>query len=172
MISTLQYVSGDATHPQGEGTRIIAHVCNNIGKWGSGFTVSLSRRWESPERLYRYWYKVGSYEGEMFGLGGVQFIDVGYNPAHPKDRGIYVANMVAQNGIRSVSNPRPVCYKSFRGCLKKLYTKAVSIQAEVIMPHRIGCDRGGGYWEIIEQIIQEELVRNSIPVWVYNIRRT
>lgn len=30
----LTYVDGDATDPVGDGPRIIAHVCNNIGAGG------------------------------------------------------------------------------------------------------------------------------------------
>ena len=30
------YTQGDATQPIGEGTKIIVHVCNDIGGWGRG----------------------------------------------------------------------------------------------------------------------------------------
>ena len=51
----LQIVQGDATSPPGEGVKIIAHVCNDVGGWGKGFVVAVSKRWPDPEREYRSW---------------------------------------------------------------------------------------------------------------------
>lgn len=169
MIRIINYVVGDATRPHTEGFRIIAHICNNHGRWGSGFVLDLSLRWHSPERLYRQWYRAGVYEGVPFRLGEVQFIDVGYNPEKLEDRGLWVANMVAQNGLKSMSNLKPVCYESLRTCLVALCKKAIDLQAEVIMP-RIGTGRGGGDWKIIETIITEELITNGVPVTVYDLK--
>lgn len=42
------YLTGDATAPGGTGTRIIAHVCNDIGHWGKGFVLAISKRWPEP----------------------------------------------------------------------------------------------------------------------------
>lgn len=33
---SIAFVTGDATAPEGEDVRIIAHVCNDIGAWGAG----------------------------------------------------------------------------------------------------------------------------------------
>src|SRR5215467_13377059 len=112
MPQEIKYLTGDATRPGTTGFRILAHNCNNHGRWGSGFTVAISARWNAPERFYRQWHRAGVYEGIPFQIGEVQFIKIGYNPARLEDRGLWIANMVAQNGLRSVSNPRPVCYES------------------------------------------------------------
>lgn len=42
---SLEYVTGDATHPHGEGRKMTIHVCNNVRAWGSGFVVAISKRW-------------------------------------------------------------------------------------------------------------------------------
>ena len=34
---------------------IIAHVCNDVGGWGSGFVVARSAKWSKPEAAYRRW---------------------------------------------------------------------------------------------------------------------
>ncbi len=47
------YTTGDATAPKGDGPKIIPHVCNDIGGWGSGFVLALSARWAAPEAAYR-----------------------------------------------------------------------------------------------------------------------
>jgi hypothetical protein len=33
-MKTILYLKGDATNPQVEGNKIIAHICNDIGGWG------------------------------------------------------------------------------------------------------------------------------------------
>jgi hypothetical protein len=30
----INYLSGDATRPSGQGRKIIAHICNDQGRWG------------------------------------------------------------------------------------------------------------------------------------------
>jgi hypothetical protein len=35
-VLELSYVEGDATDPIGDGPRIIAHVCNDVGAWAEG----------------------------------------------------------------------------------------------------------------------------------------
>jgi hypothetical protein len=42
--SPIAYHVGDATMPVGDGPKILVHICNNIGAWGRGFVVALSRR--------------------------------------------------------------------------------------------------------------------------------
>ncbi|RYD76612.1 MAG: Appr-1-p processing protein, partial [Verrucomicrobiaceae bacterium] len=44
----IHYVTGDATRPEGDGARVICHVCNDIGGWGRGFVTALSKRWKGP----------------------------------------------------------------------------------------------------------------------------
>ena len=42
----IRYVTGDATRPEGEGPKIIVHICNDIGAWGRGFVLALSKRFK------------------------------------------------------------------------------------------------------------------------------
>ncbi len=41
----INYVKGDATAPIGIGNKIIVHICNDIGRWGKGFVMALSKKW-------------------------------------------------------------------------------------------------------------------------------
>ena len=45
---------------------------------------------------------------------------------------------------------------------------AIDHKASVHMP-RIGCGLAGGKWELIEQIIKEELITKEIAVTVYDL---
>jgi O-acetyl-ADP-ribose deacetylase (regulator of RNase III) len=54
---SISYIKGDATNPAGQGNKIIVHICNDIGGWGKGFVMAISKRWKEPERKYREWFK-------------------------------------------------------------------------------------------------------------------
>ncbi len=55
-MSDITYIKGDATCPQGKGAKLIAHIGNDLGGWGKGFVVAISRRWPEPEKAYRKWH--------------------------------------------------------------------------------------------------------------------
>jgi O-acetyl-ADP-ribose deacetylase (regulator of RNase III) len=58
----ITYLTGDATAPVGTGTKIIAHVCNDIGRWGKGFVLVISKRWPEPEHAFKAacaWQRIG-----------------------------------------------------------------------------------------------------------------
>ncbi len=153
----LSVVRGDATNPQAKGPKIIAHVCNDLGGWGKGFVLALSRRWPEPERDYRRWHRERA--GNDFGLGAVRLVRV-------RDD-IHVANMIGQRGIRTGSAGPPIRYDAVRRCLVALAAQAVEHKASVHMP-RIGCGLAGGKWERIEPLVQEALCARGIAVTVYD----
>ena len=51
-MNRINYVIGDATAPQGEGNKIICHICNDVGGWGAGFVMALSKKWKQPVEEY------------------------------------------------------------------------------------------------------------------------
>lgn len=55
----INYIIGDATQPVYSGPAILVHVCNDLGKWGAGFVLAVSRRWPEPEAAYRAWHRGG-----------------------------------------------------------------------------------------------------------------
>ena len=65
----LHYVTGDATQAYcGKGRKILAHICNDQGRWGKGFVMAVSARWPQVAHEYRKWHR----HGKGFGLGEVQ----------------------------------------------------------------------------------------------------
>jgi hypothetical protein len=56
-MGALDVAPGDATAPQGTGPKVIAHVCDDMGGWGKGFVVALSKRWPEPEAAYQRWHR-------------------------------------------------------------------------------------------------------------------
>ena len=153
----LEYVRGDATAPVGDGNRIIAHICNDAGGWGKGFVVAISKRWPEPERAYRQWHR--EREKNDFALGALQLVGVSPNT--------WVANMVAQHGVRTSSDGPPIRYEAVEACLGKLSAEALALKASVHMP-RIGCGLAGGKWERIELLIRASLCASGVLVHVYD----
>ena len=155
-MSGITYLKGDATCPQAKGTKIICHVCNDIGGWGKGFVLALSKRWEEPEAAYRAWYS----SGEGFALGAVQFMQV--------EPYIWVANLIGQRGTKTGSSGPPVRYEAIAAGLAKVAEKARELGASVHMP-RIGCGLAGGEWSKVEPLIERHLCGAGVAVTVYDL---
>jgi O-acetyl-ADP-ribose deacetylase (regulator of RNase III) len=156
-VTPLQFRRGDATSPQAKGPKVIAHICNDLGGWGKGFVLAVSRRWPEPERDYRQWHRERSKND--FRLGAVRLIQV-----RPDT---WVANMIGQHGMKHGSSGPPIRYDAVEKCLTTLGEQAAGLEASVHMP-RIGCGLAGGKWERIEPLVQSALSDRGIPVTVYD----
>ncbi len=151
----LEYVKGDATAPKGSGNKIIVHICNDLGKWGKGFVIAISKRWKSPERIYKEAFAAGEVPPS---LGDVQFVEVG--------QGITVANLIGQHGIRrkNSSGQPPIRYPAVEKGLKSIAVYAGEHTASIHMP-RIGCGLAGGSWDRIEPLIRAVLSDFDVTVY-------
>lgn len=112
----IQYVNGDATEPIGVGAKIIVHIVNDLGAWGSGFVLAVSARWPEPKAAY-----VLSKERNNLKLGNVQLVSV---ESGRLDESIFVANLVGQSGLKSRLNPQPVQYPAVEEGLCKIAIEA------------------------------------------------
>jgi O-acetyl-ADP-ribose deacetylase (regulator of RNase III) len=157
----IKYVIGDATDPQGDDTKFIVHICNDIGAWGAGFVMALSAKWPEPESWYKDW-SVGRLRPYEFNLGQVQCVPVGFVGEFPKCT--FVVNMIAQHGVRSKDNPSPIRYDALTECLTKVSESARSVNASIHMP-RIGCGLAGGSWDKVEAIINATMPDLSVTVY-------
>jgi O-acetyl-ADP-ribose deacetylase (regulator of RNase III) len=174
----LKFKMGDATNPTNSGTKIIVHICNDVGGWGKGFVMAISKRWKEPEAEYRNWYqnkeleqtdtvkferlqRRDKYSSEKkFELGNVQFVKATDD--------IWIANMIAQRGIRPDKDGQPpIRYSYVSECLQRVRQFAKRQNASVHMP-RIGCGLAGGQWPEIEEMINENLIGHEIETTVYD----
>lgn len=114
---------------------IIAHICNNRGVMGSGFVIPLAQKYPLAKSDY---LSLKSYQ-----LGETQFV---------LEKGVIVANMIAQNGFISPENPQPCSLASLSWCLLTVMDLASHMDLPIYMP-RIGAGLGGATWEHVEQII-------------------
>jgi O-acetyl-ADP-ribose deacetylase (regulator of RNase III) len=156
-MSEMNYIKGDATSPQAKGVKMICHVCNDLGGWGKGFVLALSRRWPEPEREYRAWHAKRS-END-FGLGAVQLVQV--------EPYVWIANMVAQRGMKRGSSGPPIRYDALAECLDRVAAKAKELGASLHMP-RIGCGLAGGDWSRVGPLVEQHLCDRGLAVTVYD----
>lgn len=156
-MKKIKYIKGDATVPQAKGITITVHICNNLGGWGKGFVLAISKRWPEPEKTYREWHR--NRVQNDFELGSTQLVQVSDH--------IFVGNMIAQQGIKTGSNGVPIRYEAVEECLEKIGIEAQKLEASIHMP-RIGCGLAGGKWYNIEPIIERTLLTKNIDVYVYD----
>jgi len=148
---SINFITGDATQPIGEGNKIICHICNDEKKWGAGFVLAISARWKEPQIQYKTWKK---YVG-----GAVQFVQV--------EDDIMVANMIGQHGVRRSGGRPPVRYEWVEEALTKVAEKAREWSASIHMP-RIGCGLAGGKWNRIQEKIDKCLSPDELDIYVYD----
>ena len=154
----IKYLKGDATNPIGNDNKIICHVCNNIGAWGAGFVMAISRKWKTPEKAYRTWYQT---DNPHFGLGHIQLVRV--------KEDIIVCNMVAQQGVGMKDGKPPIRYESLEKCFDRLLERIEPHKNISLHMPRIGCGLAGGKWKDIESILQKTIGKTQIPIYVYDL---
>lgn len=151
----IRYVTGDATRPEGDGHRIIAHCCNDAGGWGRGFVLAVSKRWRSPEDHYRGLHRAGELR-----LGDAHLI--------PVEADVTVSNLVAQHGYSRPDAPA-IRYDALERALEQLAVFAtLGRQVATVHMPRIGCGLAGGTWDQVEPLIAEHLTARGIAVTVYD----
>lgn len=154
----IRYLTGDATDPKPATDDpaerfLIMHICNDVGVWGAGFVLDLSKRWREPEQAFR--------AGTLL-LGSMQLIRVRDFLGRT-----YVANLVAQHGLRSQSNPRPLLYTRLRQCLIALndYIENDTQRFTTIHAPRLGTGLAGGEWLTVEKILNEVMYHRNITIY-------
>lgn len=168
----IHYIKGDATQPVGDGPKLIVHICNDIGAWGAGFVMAISRKWKQPESEYRRWHLAfvdhtidGSdcpttkYIGPPFRLGEIQIVNVSKETS--------VVNMIAQHGIGAGWN-RVVDW-ALEECLARvsLFTRTSPIKS-IHMP-KIGTGLAGANWKKDILPLIEKTMGGDIDVYVYEL---
>ncbi len=155
----LLYVKGDATCPSSSRGAVIAHCCNDIGKFGRGFAASVAKRWPAAQQAYFEWYRMRrDCYGQDLPLGEVQLVQVA------EDR--WVANLIGQQGLIGPTNPKPIRYEAIRQGLLVLGAWACEQDVDIACP-RFGSGLAGGDWTRIEAILRETC--GMVQVTVYDL---
>jgi O-acetyl-ADP-ribose deacetylase (regulator of RNase III) len=150
----LTIVRGDAAAPHGDGNKLIVHCCNNVGAWGAGFVLSLSKKWPQVEARYKSMFKMRKF---MY-LGYVQYIKV--------SDGITVANLIGQHSVGWHAHTPPIVYQAIEIGLYDIAQHASERGYSVHCP-KFGSDLAGGNWNHIEDMLRHIVCRRNVHVTVY-----
>lgn len=183
MIMKVEYKVGNATQPIGDGKKLIFHVCNDEGGWGSGFVLGLNKEFgvepSGPRGKYHSWYgSLGKQNAQSdfgatgpFKLGQVQYVKV-------KDD-TTVVNCIAQStpgGFTSKVTGKtfpPVRYQSLEECLLRVRdaVEPAIKKGQKISLHspRLGCGLAGGSWEVVDAIIKRVFDGLDVTWTVYDL---
>lgn len=157
------YLKGSAVYPdhyqpgyEVQVQNIIVHGCNNVGTWGAGFVLELSKRSRTPERAYKHWHE--TYRIPKLALGDVQVVE--FVP----EANLLVCNMITQTLQPGIRNVRYSAIHLGFVNLRQMFPSAV-----LHMP-RIGCGLGGGEWDTVEKFIREAHETVALPrIFVYDL---
>jgi O-acetyl-ADP-ribose deacetylase (regulator of RNase III) len=157
-INSINYIWGDATQPQAAGAFIIAHVVNDKAqRWGGrGFAKYLKKKWPAVEKEFIKWRDSNSGD---FRLGSLH--------KYYLDEKSLIISMIAQKGYGASFGPR-IRYGALRICLQQLAQEALLNSASVHMP-RIGCGEAGGSWNMVSELIDDELCAKGVVVKIYDL---
>lgn len=137
---------------------IIPHVCNNSGKFDTGFSSILEKKYPEVKMNYEllHSYKLG--ENQKIKVNNLIFI-----------------NMICQNGSINKNNPRPLNYFSLVKCMsdvghfiKNNYSDSDIKELQIHCP-KFGAGSSGGNWNFISDLIED--IWGTLNVSVYSHKR-
>jgi hypothetical protein len=132
--------------------RIIAHVVNDQGRWGKGFTAPLSLRYPVAQSTYLRWAGSGR-------------LELGKSIIVPVTAGIHVAHLCAQAGLfHATANPVPFRLEALAECLPNLRNFAVALDAPIWLP-KIGAGLGRGDFLKIRELLEHHLSGLTVVVF-------
>ncbi|ODU21058.1 MAG: hypothetical protein ABS87_08230 [Sphingomonas sp. SCN 67-18] len=153
----MRYVHGNILDPLGNEPKIICQLVNDRAiKWGGGVARKFARKYPQAELQYTQSFIHLTADQR---LGRALIVEL--------DEGVSLASIVAQEGFGPSLFPR-MRYGALQAGLREVAAHARQISAGVHMP-KIGTGSAGGDWGIIEEIIEDELVRAGLAVTVYDL---
>ena len=154
----LEEVRGDALAPRGGGQKVIAHVVPNTNAlWGGrGFAAAVRKRFPGSYAVFR---EKTADVNRLPALGEVVAVAI--------DGETTIVHMVAQRGFGPSMTTR-LSYAALSECLSRLGEIAKSTHATVHLP-RVGTGHGGADWNVVRELLTEELVGKGIRTMVYTL---
>ena len=138
----------------------ICHQVNCQGKMNSGVAKAIRERW--PIVYTTYW---NTFLSESNLLGKILLVDINeYEPRTWPDQPTII-NMFSQE-FYGYDGKRYTSYDAFGDCLQKI-KETVPKGSKIAFPYKIGCDRGGGKWNIIFGLISNALSEDYDVTFCY-----
>lgn len=156
----ITYLTGDASDPIGKRPCIITHVVNDIGAWGAGFVLAVSKRYPRDHIVYKDWIRGESPYRERAKFGTIL-------PIQHED-GVTDVLLLAQNGVGGRPGGIPLCYQALHDALTLL--SWYEPDQPIHMP-RIGCGLAGGTWDKVGPMVESTLNRREVYVYDLPVNR-
>ncbi len=158
----LKIIDGDIFE---SGADVIAHQVNCQGVMGSGVAKQVREKFPKVFEKYREECRVW---GKVI-LGECLLLSPDGTGADLRQS---IANLFGQDNY-GYDGKCYTDYNSLRNALKKLNTRvkvwnaATGRRHTVAIPYLMGCHRGGGDWEIVSKMIEEELTDCDVTMYRY-----
>lgn len=144
---------------------LVPHVCNNVDVFGAGFASAVCESYPIVKENFNLL-------GKNAQLGYTQFVTATSNKK--TDSKLIFCNMIAQNGIISKSNQRPINYAALVKCMieikKNIDTHRSNFDYTTVQIHapKFGSGLAGGNWSFIEKLIED--IWYNIPTYIYILK--
>ena len=134
--------------------KYLCHQVNCVGKMGSGIAKTVREKFPNVYESYIKFCHSGEFTPDEL-LGCTLFCQCGKQT---------IANLFAQRNY-GYDGKQFTSYEAFRECLRGI-RRHVPTGSTIAFPYGIGCGLGGGKWEVILPMIEEELAADyEIEVW-------
>ncbi|MYF02593.1 MAG: ImmA/IrrE family metallo-endopeptidase, partial [Gammaproteobacteria bacterium] len=155
-LASVEYFHGNVLTPRGDAPRILCQLVNDqAGRWGGGVAKQMASMYPDAESDFSLAIRAIPRDKR---LGQVILTKV--------DEETTIASLIAQEGYGKSMFPR-IRYAALECCLDTLSEIALTNGASVHMP-RIGTGSAQGKWEVIEEILDDTLIRAGLTVNVYD----
>lgn len=155
----IKYIKGDAVEALKNGdVDYLIHCCNAQGVMGSGIAKQIKK--EFPESYQKYHDFCNSTPDVKERMGMVVDNEDG------------VLNLIGQESYGPSNGRRYVHYGYLqRGLISAWFicqfTPMGSHRPKVAIPYKMACDRAGGNWEVVEEMI--EVMFDEGDVYIYHL---
>ena len=138
---------------------LVCHQVNCQGVMGSGLAKQIKDRFPIVFQVYRD--KCRLIHDHIGGLGDVQYCSV------ISEAGYIIANIFSQDSFG-----RDKQYTDYGAMRSEFQDIARGYRNYTVrIPYLIGCGLGGGDWNVVSQIIQEELIDRDIDVEIWRLNK-
>lgn len=153
----IRYVHGNVIAPLDDGRKIICQLVNDRAvKWGGGVARKFAQKFPDAEAQFSQ-NMIDIKPSER--LGNAIFTQLNAEDI--------LASIIAQEGFGPSMFSR-LRYSALQSGLRVIASMASKTGASIHMP-RIGTGAAGGDWGVIEEMIEEEMVRLNLTVTVYDL---
>lgn len=128
------------------GAQVVAHQVNCRGVMGSGVAAQVARLYPNVYEAYKNFCKIVP-DDEL--LGKCLLV-------RDMDSSVYIANLFGQYDFG-----RSRRHTNYSALARALHFLAEHMRSndltQVAIPYKLGCDRGGGDWDVVYRLIEDEL---------------